>query len=184
MSGRGRGKSGDRRRRISLSVVLATSLLVLFCDQCTKHIVLSRLSLGSTIPVLKDIFHITLVYNRGAAFGMLKDQPLLFIIIGSAAAVAMLFFMPRVLEKGLLTKLSFALVLGGVLGNLIDRMISGHVIDFIDLRVWPVFNIADSAITVGIALIVIKLLVSKKEPVSHHALPFRASRSDVPESKA
>ncbi|MEE8360467.1 MAG: signal peptidase II [Candidatus Omnitrophota bacterium] len=165
MSGERRDKDRDRsrRRRISLSVILAVSFFLVFCDQLTKFIVQSRLSLGSSIPVLKDIFHITLVYNKGAAFGIFKEQPLLFVSIGSAAAFFMLIFIPRILEKGLLTRLSFALVLGGVLGNLIDRIIFGHVVDFIDLRVWPVFNIADSAITCGIALIIFKIFTGKRE---------------------
>lgn len=164
--GRDKDRGRGRRRRISLSVILATSFLLVFCDQLTKSIVQSRLSLGSSIPVLKDIFHITLVYNKGAAFGIFKEQPVMFIIIGFAAAFFMLIFTPRILEKGLLTVFSFALVLGGVLGNLIDRITFGHVVDFIDFRVWPVFNIADSAITCGIALIIFKMLTGKREPAA------------------
>ena len=145
----------------SLFRVLSAALLILLCDQVAKHIIQNTLSLGSSTPVIKNIFHLTLVHNRGAAFGILKTQNPLFITIGAAAAVFMAFYLPRIVSRDLSTKIAFALILGGVLGNLFDRIRLGYVIDFLDFRVWPVFNIADSAITIGVLLICILLLKCK-----------------------
>ncbi|MFH0913575.1 MAG: signal peptidase II [Candidatus Omnitrophota bacterium] len=135
-------------------MIFIITLSILFLDQLTKLLVTKNLLLNQSLPVIQGIFHITLIYNRGAAFGILKDQARLFIFVSLFAVVLIL----AVLKKNKYRKCSFynislSLILAGALGNLIDRLIRGHIVDFLDFRIWPVFNLADSAITVGAILL-------------------------------
>lgn len=123
--------------------------VILFLDQLSKLLVSRFLSLNESVPVVPGVFHVTLVHNTGAAFGLFKGGVAMCIVtslIVIAVLVAMLA--SRACRPWALT-VAFSLILGGAAGNLIDRALWGHVVDFIDLRVWPVFNVADSAITVG-----------------------------------
>lgn len=110
----------------------------------------------------------TLVHNTGIAFGLLKDQSFVFFIIPVVAFILLFFNIyyykqnDQALSRSYL--IAFALILGGAIGNLYDRMTLGYVIDFIDFRIWPVFNIADSAITIGAVIIAVKCFrLSHKE---------------------
>lgn len=128
-----------------IAVIIFT---ILSLDQLTKFAISRNLSFLQSVPVIPRVFHLTLVANRGAAFGILKNQTLLFISTSLLAVVLIFFALRDNRQKGLYS-FSLSLILGGALGNLIDRLRFGYVIDFLDFRVWPVFNIADSAITVG-----------------------------------
>jgi signal peptidase II len=122
--------------------------ITLCLDQLTKYFLNNKLSLNQSIPILKGIFHITLVHNRGAAFGMLQNQvPLL--IFTSIFAIYLIYLSFKAERHGKVYLVALSFILAGALGNLIDRIFFGYVIDFLDFRVWPVFNLADSAITVG-----------------------------------
>ena len=123
-------------------------LLVLALDQLTKLIVTANLTLQESIPLIKGVFSLTLIHNRGAAFGIFKNQLHIFIFI-SLIAVALIYSMLKNNKSGKLYSLSLSLILAGALGNLLDRVFLGYVIDFLDFHIWPVFNIADSAITCG-----------------------------------
>ncbi|MFH0826662.1 MAG: signal peptidase II [Candidatus Omnitrophota bacterium] len=123
-------------------------IAILALDQLTKFLISRNLSIHESVPVIPRVFHLTLVANRGAAFGILKNQTLLFISTSILAVVLISFSLRDNKQRGLYS-FSLSLVLAGALGNLIDRLRFGYVIDFLDFRVWPVFNIADSAITVG-----------------------------------
>jgi signal peptidase II len=134
--------------------ILAIATLVL--DQASKFVVLSNLAPGASTAVIKDFFHLTLVYNTGAAFGIFKNQTLFFVISSFAAVILIFIYLKR--KRGfLLVDAGFALILGGAMGNLVDRLRFGYVVDFLDFRIWPVFNVADSAITVGAGLVIISL---------------------------
>ena len=102
----------------------------------------------------------TLVHNRGAAFGMLKNQLFLFVMI-SFFAILFIFLHLKNKKNPFLFKVSLSLILSGAVGNLIDRLRFGYVIDFLDLRFWPVFNLADSALTIGALLLSWELLFNK-----------------------
>ena len=130
--------------------------LIFALDQLTKFLVTKNLSLNQSIPVIRGIFHITLVHNRGAAFGVLKNQTPLFIFTSIIAVILIYFGLKdnkAKAGKAISYKVCLGLILAGALGNLMDRIFFGHVIDFLDFRVWPVFNVADSAITVGAILL-------------------------------
>ena len=137
--------------------VLAAYLL----DQFSKYIVMGMLTPGSSTSVVKGVFHLTLVHNTGAAFGIFKEHPLLFVVIAAAFSLILIIFMivkRRILS--MIEKISLSLILGGTLGNLTDRLRFGYVVDFLDFGVWPVFNVADSCITVGAVLLAWSILTS------------------------
>lgn len=139
--------------------VIALSILILILDQISKFYISSALSLGQSIPVIRDIFHISLVYNTGCAFGLLKNQKIFFILLSAVVVFYILrdlFFNCR--RYNLSRKVALGLILGGAAGNLLDRLRLGYIIDFLDFRVWPVFNLADSAITIGIIILGCSLL--------------------------
>jgi signal peptidase II len=129
-------------------------------DRLSKYIILKSLSAGESIPVLENIFHITFVNNTGAAFGILKGQGWLFIIIAVLSGIFLTAYL--IIKRDtipLYEKTALSLILAGILGNLTDRLYFGYVIDFLDFRVWPVFNIADSFITVGVAILLVGMLI-------------------------
>ena len=129
--------------------VYLIGLLVLFFDQLTKFWVQNSMLPRDSIPLIPGVFHLTYVQNTGAAFGFLRGKTLFFIVVAVLVLGFIIFLAPRLSREKPLLGLVFGLLLGGALGNLIDRIRFGYVIDFLDFRVWPVFNIADMAIVVG-----------------------------------
>ncbi|MBF0331313.1 MAG: signal peptidase II [Candidatus Omnitrophica bacterium] len=156
-----------REKQISyfdIIVCLATVISVVIADRLTKILFSNILQLGESLPVIKKVFHFTLVHNTGIAFGLFKDNGFVFLIIPLIAVVLLgynLYYYHKVGELDAVYILGFSMILGGAIGNLTDRIMLGHVIDFIDLRIWPVFNIADSAITVGACLVLFKCFFPK-----------------------
>jgi len=124
-----------------------------------------KLSPGGSIPLIKGVFHLTLLRNKGMAFGLFPEQANILLILSFFAVPALLtlliVFSRRI--KTRLVKFGLALILGGTIGNLIDRLRYGEITDFLDFRIWPVFNLADTAITVGAILLVLKVLGVAKE---------------------
>lgn len=147
------------RSHSDILISIITVALVVFSDRITKNFFSKVLSVGETIPVVKDFFHFTLVHNTGMAFGLFKDHGIVFIVIPVIAIALLVYNICYYRENEYLSRsyiFAFSLIMGGAFGNLIDRIWIGHVIDFLDFRVFPVFNIADSAITVGAITILIK----------------------------
>jgi len=141
-----------------LSLFLIASVVIIF-DQITKYLVRNSMCLGETIPLIPNFFHITHVQNPGAAFGILAYQTSFFILIGVLVIFFIFYFWRQLGEGKLLLKFALSLQLGGAIGNLIDRIYFGQVTDFFDFRVFPVFNIADIAITVGVGLLCLEILL-------------------------
>lgn len=133
--------------------------IILSLDQLTKLLVTKNLLLNQSVPIIKGVFHITLIHNRGAAFGILKNQILLFVFT-SIFAIILIYFNLKNNRYKKSYSIFLSLILAGALGNLIDRLFFGFVIDFLDFRIWPVFNIADSAITIGAILLAWSMLRS------------------------
>lgn len=133
---------------------LGIGILVFILDQLVKHAVLGCMHLGESIPIIKDVFHITFVLNPGAAFGMLEHQRWIFIVVALLVVVLALVFYKHIQRESLITRIGAGLLLGGALGNLLDRIQSGLVVDFLDFRIWPVFNIADIAICGGAVMLI------------------------------
>lgn len=142
-------------------------ILVIITDQASKIWVSNNMELWESIPVIPKIFHITYIQNPGSAFGLLRFSNITFIMIGILIIILGILFLTRVARHNKLVFFSFVLILGGSLGNIIDRLRIGKVIDFLDFRIWPIFNIADSAINIGILLLIIHLLFQKEHEVTN-----------------
>lgn len=127
--------------------------LVLVADQVTKYLAGCFLAEGDPVTLLPGIVRLTYVRNYGAAFGILSHQTAFFVTVGIAALALVVLVYPRLGRGERLSRWGLAALLGGIAGNLVDRLRFGYVVDFIDLGVWPVFNLADAAIVVGIALV-------------------------------
>ena len=122
-------------------------------DQLTKWAVRTAFSPSETLPVIPSVLHLTYVQNTGAAFGLFPGYPQAFVVLAVLVAGWIIVELTRMRPRTWPVETGLLVILGGSLGNLIDRLRFGYVVDFIDLRVWPVFNLADSAITVGVGLL-------------------------------
>ncbi|MBI4395570.1 MAG: signal peptidase II [Elusimicrobia bacterium] len=135
------------------SHVALVALGVFAMDQVTKILVLRRMPLHTTIPIA-PFFSLTHVQNTGAAFGILPEGNILFLLLTIAILAVLFFLHKRLLAQGLWTALGLSLLWGGALGNFVDRLFRGRVVDFLEFYWkqwhWPTFNVADSAICVGI----------------------------------
>ena len=127
-------------------------LAVLLLDQLSKVVILREMSFNQSIPVIPPIFHVTLVANTGIAFGLFKGKSEHFVLVGVAVLFWIYLFIRKHRLKDRWALAGLAMVSGGALGNMIDRIRYGYVVDFLDFRVWPVFNVADSCIFVGTIL--------------------------------
>mgnify|MGYP006293729395 FL=1 len=144
-------------------MLLLMVILTLLLDQVIKQIILENFYLGESFPLIKNIFHITYVKNTGAAFGILQNQTRLFSILRILIIILLLYLRKEYLEKKLLIDVSLGLIIGGALGNFIDRIWLGFVVDYIDLQIWPVFNLADSAVVIGSILMTVYIWNSELE---------------------
>jgi signal peptidase II len=149
--------------------VLIIGLTVFGLDRITKIWIHRSMALYESIPVLNNIFHITYVRNPGGAFGIFASRPEFF-ILANLLIIALLIYIYRELKPApLLATIATGLLIGGAMGNLYDRICYGTVIDFLDFRIWPVFNVADMGIVIGAGLLAIFLIregwgtVDKKE---------------------
>lgn len=133
-------------------------LAVVILDQFSKYIVMENMALGESIPIIEEVFHLTYILNPGAAFGMFAHNRLFFIAIAVVVIGIIIWARREILASPWEVKAGCGLFLGGAIGNLIDRARQGLVIDFFDFRIWPVFNIADIAICIGVGLIIWNLL--------------------------
>ena len=152
-----------------IRLVILSGLVVL-ADQITKALILKYLPLHKSIPVIAGIFDITHVLNPGGAFGLMANmsvvvRTVVFLFISSLAVGLIFYFYIKIPPGHGFLAAGFALIFGGAIGNLIDRVRFGMVVDFLDFYIgqnhWPAFNIADSAITVGIFIFIYHLLFKK-----------------------
>lgn len=142
--------------------MLSISVVVVILDQATKWLALKYL-LGHAALAVAPFLNLVLVFNRGAAFGFLNDagnwQNMLFVVVALIACIVILNLLRRLEWRNTKVAVGLSLILGGAIGNVIDRLIYGYVIDFIDVYYgswhWPAFNIADSAITIGAVLLIL-----------------------------
>lgn len=134
-------------------LTILSALITVILDQLVKYFVYTYMELGETIPVIRSVFHFTYISNPGAAFGVLPHQDFFLLGIVGVLFIAFFWLRKRIPAKPLYFPLAVGCVLGGALGNAIDRVRFGGVVDFIDFRVWPVFNVADMAICLGVTLI-------------------------------
>ncbi|OQY00718.1 MAG: signal peptidase II [Desulfobacteraceae bacterium 4572_130] len=157
------------KNNIILRLCLISGFIIIF-DQTTKFFISKLVPLYKIIPVIDGFFNITYIMNKGGAFGIFANQSLeirkfFFIFLSSIIAFIILWLYKKTAGKNLLFSLSLAAIFGGAVGNLIDRFRLGKVIDFLDFYIgnyhWPAFNIADSAITIGMVVFIYHVVFNK-----------------------
>ncbi|HSB72423.1 MAG TPA: signal peptidase II [Candidatus Methylomirabilis sp.] len=148
------------------------ALAVLLLDQATKQVIIRTLRLGEGFPIVPGYFDITFVLNPGAAFSFLATlsehvRNPFFIAISITAIVLIVIYHSRFAHQHRLASLALSLILGGATGNLVDRLRYGVVVDFLDVHIhqyhWPVFNVADSAISVGVGLMLLEMVLDWRD---------------------
>jgi signal peptidase II len=161
-------------------LALAVTAVGILLDQLTKLLVSGGMALGDTIPILKDVLHITYVRNTGAAFGMLSDRRWVFLVISTVTILALAVFLLRTSSRDPLLIVSLSMILSGGIGNMIDRLALGYVVDFIDFRLinFAVFNGADSFVCVVAALLFLAVLFEPKKEEEQPAAGDGTSEED------
>ena len=137
--------------------VFSIALIAVLIDQITKLLIKTNFQLNQGIPLVKDVFHLRYIRNFGAGFGIMQQQTWILIFISITVIGVILYYLDRIKDKDVLLQFLVGFVLGGTIGNLIDRIAYGSVIDFLDFRIWPVFNFADGFVTIGIIGLVVYL---------------------------
>jgi signal peptidase II len=146
-------------RRISLTAETAIPIGVLILDQMAKSWIRATMTLNETIPVVGDVVRLTYIHNEGAAFGLSigSYSSQIFLVLAAIASALVLYLLLTAPREERMQRVALALILGGALGNIIDRIRWSMVVDFIQVGVaghfWPIFNVADSAVTIGAAML-------------------------------
>lgn len=143
------------------------ALFVIAIDQISKWLIVKNMELGTSIPIIDNVLYITSHRNRGAAWGILEDKMWFFYIITVVFVAFIVIYMKKYAKTDKLLGISLGLILGGAIGNFIDRVFRQEVVDFIHVYIfsynYPVFNIADSALCIGVVLIIIQTLLEGKK---------------------
>ena len=144
-----------------MTIWLVVIVVAVFLDQLTKYLTVLHLKPVDTLPIIEDVIHLTYVENTGAAFGMMKDARWIFMITSTLAIIGILVYLFWKRPESKLECLSLAFIVGGGIGNMIDRTVLGYVVDMIDFRLinFAVFNVADSFVCVGAGLMILHLIL-------------------------
>ena len=167
-----------RSNRLSTTVIL-TSLIIVF-DQITKLIISSCMDIGDSFKLIPYIVNISYVRNKGAAFGMLSDHRWIFMTFSVLALGVMFYILKTTKIRSKLFYIAFAFIFGGGIGNMIDRIVLGSVIDFIefDFVEFAIFNVADSFLTVGVIIMAVFLLFFEKNEKQHEQMKEKDGETD------
>lgn len=179
------------KKKLSVWIMGLIILLVFVLDQLTKYITKTSMSLGQSFPVLGDFFRITYVQNPGMAFGVRIENNFLFLGFSLLAMALVLYYLYRLRNDGWVLQAALSLITAGAIGNIFDRLLHGSVVDFLDFEFfdislpafkflfihfpgysmtrWPVFNIADSAVTVGM-IFIFAYLIFYGDPLKNNAV--------------
>lgn len=140
-----------------------TIFIVIAGDQITKIIVSSSMQLSSSQTIIDNLLYFTYAQNKGAAWGMFQGKIMVFLIVALVAATGMIYYFMQTKEKETLTRYGLVLAFSGAIGNVIDRVVLGHVRDFIDVVIFgydfPIFNIADMAVVIGFGLVILEIII-------------------------
>ncbi|MCM3726019.1 signal peptidase II [Neobacillus cucumis] len=143
------------------------AIFVILLDQFTKWLIVNNMFLGESITIIDRVLYITSHRNRGAAWGILQGQMWLFYVITIVVIVGIIFYLHKAARGKMLLGVSLALMLGGAIGNFIDRVLRKEVVDFIHTYIFsynfPVFNIADSSLVIGVILLMIQMLLDERK---------------------
>lgn len=168
-------------------------LFLVFLDQITKYLVMINMDVYDSIPIIKDVLHITYIRNEGAAFGSLSNSRWIFMILSVVAIIAIIVYWVVKKPNSKMLQVIMTLCISGGIGNMIDRVRLGYVVDFIDFRAFPhiwkwIFNVADSCVTISAALFIVWMILdtvktekAKKAQVSLEGTSDSVSADDVSE---
>lgn len=149
-----------------MTFIIILSIILTITDQLSKFIVIKALNVNHSIEVIKNFFYLTYTHNKGAAFSILTGKRIFLVFIAIIIIAAIIYYLKKNTPNNSLSKIAFSLVIGGSLGNLIDRILRGYVIDFIDVKIFgydfPIFNLADTFITIGIFILILFSLRKEK----------------------
>ncbi len=151
-----RRQAVHKKRPAAFPTILGVAAIIFGLDQVSKFLILKHIPLGSSwdyLPGLARIFKLTFITNTGAAFGMFPQMGMALMGIAAVVVVAITLFYHHLPIDNILVRISLGLQLGGAMGNLLDRIIHGYVVDFIDIGFWPIFNIADVSIVFGVSIL-------------------------------
>ncbi|MBV9454756.1 MAG: signal peptidase II [Rubrobacter sp.] len=151
---------GAVSRTAGLGLAFALACSVFLADQSLKRFIESSMRLGESIPLIPNVLHFTYIRNEGGAFGILGGQASV-LLLGSVIAVGLVLYMLLQRAPTHVMVIGCGLILGGAAGNLLDRLSAGEVTDYVDIRVWPIFNTADVAIVLGVATLLLSALGPK-----------------------
>ena len=138
-------------------------IIWLVLDQVSKYYVMNHFAIGESVSVIQNVFHLTYIINRGAAFGMLANQRWFFLVVAFILIIVYAIYHNKVNRGPISLRIGSALLISGAIGNGIDRYVLHGVVDFFDFRIWPIFNVADIGICVGVACIIYHLLRNEHE---------------------
>lgn len=160
--------SGSKRK---IGVIVPICIFVIIIDQLSKILFSKILALDKSVPIVNNFFHLTLIHNTGIAFGVLKNSSKVILVVTIIGIVLIIYSLKNdflaykycLSRRALIIrKIAIGFILGGAIGNMIDRIRLGYVVDFLDFRIWPVFNFADSFITIGALILFWNLFITKK----------------------
>ena len=162
-------------------VLIAVIAAVIGLDQLTKWLTVVNLEEYESFPVWQDVFHFTYVKNTGMAFGMLKDHRWVFMVFSTIAIVALIVYLFRFRPESRWMQVSMAMIIGGGIGNMIDRILLGYVVDFIDFTLinFAVFNVADSFVCVGAGIMILCLVLDLIKEIKLEKAQKAEEKSDV-----
>ena len=142
-------------------MIIILSIIFIIIDQLSKIIVVNNLTNNKSIEVIKSFFYLTYTNNKGAAFSILTGRRILLILVALVVIGVLIYYVRKNKIEGKVNKIALSLVIGGSIGNLIDRILRGAVVDFIDIKIFgynfPIFNLADTFIVLGVFLLIIEM---------------------------
>lgn len=159
---------GQYNRRIKfMRIYYLIAVFVILIDQWTKWLVIKKMELYEKIPIIENFFYLTSHRNKGAAWGILQDQMVFFYIITVIVVIGIVYYMEKHIKDQKLMAIAFSLILGGALGNFIDRLFRKEVVDFLDFIIfsydYPIFNVADMALVIGVGLVLIATFIEERK---------------------
>nr|WP_263623398.1 signal peptidase II [Bacillus infantis] len=160
-------KGNDFKLEVAFVFYYIIALFVIALDQLTKWLIVKNMELGESIPVIENFLYITSHRNRGAAWGILEGQMWFFYVITVAVIIGIVYYIKTAAKGKRLLGIALGLMLGGAIGNFIDRVFRKEVVDFVNTYIFgydfPVFNVADSSLVVGVIILMIQMLREERE---------------------
>ncbi len=149
-----------------MTIIIYISIILLLIDQISKVLIVKLIDINSSIELIKNFFYLTYTHNTGAAFSILTGKRIFLILVALVILIVIFNYIKKNKIESKAEKIAFSLIIGGSIGNLLDRIVRGYVIDFLDFKIFgynfPIFNVADTFIVIGVFLLLIITLARKE----------------------